>query len=352
MRFKEFLREAAPTLRLGTPTEPTPAGYKKWGVEGKVVFAPANMNSDQVSDAIAANPAILDAPANATRISSPSIPAPKAPAVPTTPVQQAGNKLSANPAQPKVIIGSLNKPAPQGYQKFAVAGQVIYVLDGTTPEQVNDEIESNPALSSLVQKKLSKAQAELSIPQAQQLKAVAMSNGIQGTELTELLAQAAHESLNFTKWFEIMNYDLESLLSKFGKYFNKSKKLATAYANKPEKIANRVYANRMGNGDEKSGDGWKYRGRGYLHLTGKDNYAQASKALNVDLVSNPDLVNQFGSNGKPGVAELVALWYWKHRVQPKIKSGNVAAATRGINPAGQGAQERALKRSLYNQPGL
>lgn len=326
MRFKEFVIEAAPTIRLGGPTEQTPIGYKRWGVEGKVVFAPATMTPDQVSAAIEANPALLN------------------PAQTNTPTQTPiANK-------PKVILGDINKPAPQGYKKHGVAGQVVYALANLTPDQISAEIEKNPNLNKVVQQKVNKAKAELSTPQAQQLKAVAMSQGIKDAELNELLAQAAHETLNFTRFDENMNYDVEGLLSVHKKYFNA--KTAKAYANKPQAIANRVYANRMGNGDEKSGDGWKYRGRGYLHLTGKDNYDKAGKSLNVDLLTRPELVNQFGVNGQPGIAELVALWYWKTRVQSKIKSGDMSAATRGINPAGQGSKERILKRLQYQQTGV
>lgn len=86
---------------------------------------------------------------------------------------------------------------------------------------------------------------------------------------------------------ENLNYSPEGLAKTFGKYFPGG--LAAQYAHKPEAIANRAYANRMGNGDEASGDGWKYRGRGYCQITGHDNYARFGKLLNADFIGNPGL---------------------------------------------------------------
>src|SRR3990167_2994459 len=104
------------------------------------------------------------------------------------------------------------------------------------------------------------------------------------------LSQCKHESMNFTKTIENINYSAEGLKNVFKKYFPDDD-TAKAYERLPEKIANRVYANRMGNGDENSGDGWKYRGRGYIQLTGKNNYTSFSKAIgeNIDaeIMSTP-----------------------------------------------------------------
>ncbi len=95
--------------------------------------------------------------------------------------------------------------------------------------------------------------------------------------LCHFLAQCAHESGNFKAVTENLNYSPVSLLKVFGKYFNE--KNVEAYARKPEKIANLVYGNRMGNGPESSGDGFKYRGRGYIQLTGKVNYQSFDSRL-------------------------------------------------------------------------
>ena len=107
--------------------------------------------------------------------------------------------------------------------------------------------------------------------------------------LAHFLSQCAHESGNFKLLTENLNYSADGLLKIFPKYF-KDKATADAYARKPEKIGSRVYANRMGNGDEASGEGYKFRGRGYIQLTGKDNYKQFSDFIGDDVVANPDLV--------------------------------------------------------------
>lgn len=106
--------------------------------------------------------------------------------------------------------------------------------------------------------------------------------------LAHFLAQVSHESGGFKRVYENLNYSEERLLVVFKKYFDR--RTARLYARKPEMIANRVYANRGGNGDEKSGDGWRYRGRGFLQLTLKDNYAKFAKDIRDDVVKYPDLV--------------------------------------------------------------
>jgi putative chitinase len=106
--------------------------------------------------------------------------------------------------------------------------------------------------------------------------------------LAHFLAQCALESTGFTATVENLNYRAARLLQVFPKYFRGID--PAAYANNPEKIGNRVYANRMGNGDEASGDGFKFRGRGYIQLTGKNNYTNFSNFLGEDCVANPDLV--------------------------------------------------------------
>jgi putative chitinase len=102
-------------------------------------------------------------------------------------------------------------------------------------------------------------------------------------------AQTAHETGEYKLFSENLNYSAQGLQGTFGKYFPGN--LEESYARQPEKIANRVYADRMGNGNEASGDGWKFRGRGALQLTGKSNYEAFSKYLNKpEIMINPDLV--------------------------------------------------------------
>ena len=118
--------------------------------------------------------------------------------------------------------------------------------------------------------------------------------------LAHFLAQCEHESGGFVRLTENLNYSAAGLLATFGKRFNG---VSETYARKPEKIANRAYADRLGNGNEASGDGWKFRGRGFIQLTGRDNYTRAGKDLKQDFINNPNLVaNEY--------ALKVALWFF------------------------------------------
>lgn len=107
--------------------------------------------------------------------------------------------------------------------------------------------------------------------------------------LAHFLAQASHESGGFKLVKENLNYGAKGLIGTFKKYFPTEQK-ALLYERKPEKIANLVYGERMGNGPEPTGDGFKFRGRGFIQLTGRNNYIEFSKAVNEDLTLNPDLV--------------------------------------------------------------
>ena len=107
--------------------------------------------------------------------------------------------------------------------------------------------------------------------------------------LAHFLAQCGHESGGFRVTQENLNYSAKGLMGIFKKYFP-TEAIANAYQRNPQKIANKVYASRMGNGDEGSGEGYKFRGRGYIQLTGKDNYTAFGKAIGEDIPSNPDVV--------------------------------------------------------------
>lgn len=110
-------------------------------------------------------------------------------------------------------------------------------------------------------------------------------------QMSHFLANVDHETGGFKADTENLNYSQTTLLKVFGKYFGVGKLPASQYANKPEAIANVVYANRMGNGNAQSGNGWKYRGRGALQLTGKDNYKAFSQFIKDSaIMDNPDLV--------------------------------------------------------------
>jgi putative chitinase len=163
--------------------------------------------------------------------------------------------------------------------------------------------------------------------------------------LAHFLAQAAHESGNFKFLKENLNYSADSLLKVFPKYF-KDKATADKYARNPEKIANRVYASRMGNGDEASGDGFKFRGRGYIQLTGKDNYKAFSNFIGEDCVANPDLV----SDKYPLIS---ASWFFdKNNLWTICDKGAtdevVTAVTKRVNGGTHGILDRIAKFKLFN----
>jgi putative chitinase len=120
--------------------------------------------------------------------------------------------------------------------------------------------------------------------------------------LSHFLAQCGHESGGFRITQENLNYSAKGLQGIFKKYFP-SEALALDYAKKPQKIANRVYGGRMGNGNEASGDGFKFRGRGYIQLTGRDNYKAFDDAVEDAIIENPDLVAT-----KYPLAS--AAWFW------------------------------------------
>lgn len=142
--------------------------------------------------------------------------------------------------------------------------------------------------------------------------------------IAAFLSQLIHESGSFKYTRENLNYSEKALLSVFGKYFNPQQ--AKEYARKPEKIANRVYANRMGNGPESSGDGWKYRGGGYLHLTGKKNYKRVGEELGLDLVNQPELLED------PRVAFLSAGIYWRdNNINRWADEGSIFKVSAAVN---------------------
>ena len=118
------------------------------------------------------------------------------------------------------------------------------------------------------------------------------------------IGQASHESGHFRLLVENLNYRAETLMKLWPKRFPTMDE-ANKYARNPEKIANHIYCNRMGNRDESSGDAWRFRGRGLFQLTGHDNYWHAGQALQQDFVMNPDLV------ATPMFAALSAGWFWK-----------------------------------------
>lgn len=153
------------------------------------------------------------------------------------------------------------------------------------------------------------------------------------------LAQCGHESAGFKILSENLNYSKDGLLKTFSKYFNES--TATAYARQPEKIASKVYANRMGNGDEASKDGFTYRGRGAIQLTGKNNYQAFATAIGKSL---PETVAYCGTLA--GALES-ACWYWKtNGLNAFADKKDVIGMTKKINGGLIGIVDR---QELYNK---
>ncbi|WP_206074224.1 glycoside hydrolase family 19 protein [Pseudoalteromonas rubra] len=154
--------------------------------------------------------------------------------------------------------------------------------------------------------------------------------------VAHFLAQIGHESGSLKYKQENLNYSTVALSSVFSKYFPDAT-LAAEYARKPELIANRVYADRMGNGDEDSGDGWRYRGRGLIQLTGKSNYQRCGEAIGQDLLGQPDLICS-----EPEIAVRSACFYWQSRkLNALADQDELVAITRKINGGIHGLEDRA-----------
>jgi putative chitinase len=148
------------------------------------------------------------------------------------------------------------------------------------------------------------------------------------------IGQCGHECGNFRILEENLNYRAATLMKLWPKRFP-TQEIANAYAGNPKKIANMVYASRMGNRDEASGDGYRFRGRGCIQLTGHANYYHAGQALGVDFVMNPDLV------ATPKYAALTAAWFWAtHGCNPLAETANWVGLTKKINGGTIGLDDR------------
>lgn len=152
--------------------------------------------------------------------------------------------------------------------------------------------------------------------------------------LAAFLAQCAHESGNFKFLTENLNYRWESLRKIFPKYFPDDG-LAQQYQRKPEKIANRIYASRMGNGDENSGDGFRYRGRGLIQLTGRDNYFWFGASINC----SPEEVSEYLETFEGAVQG--ACWFWENnKLNQWADQGDILTLTKRINGGTIGLEDR------------
>lgn len=168
-------------------------------------------------------------------------------------------------------------------------------------------------------------------------KQIAVAGCITKPQQAMFIAQYGHETQGYTRLSENLNYSANGLVNVFRKYFP-TLSLAKQYERKPQAIANKVYANRMGNGSEASGDGWKYRGRGLPHLTGKDNYGKFQAWLGKT-VDPEELSTDLNLAIKAGV------WYWLANGLANL--GSVEKVTVRINGGTNGLEERCkLYRAL------
>jgi len=165
-------------------------------------------------------------------------------------------------------------------------------------------------------------------------------------QTAHFFGQLAHETGSFSIFTENLNYSADGLMKIFKKYFP-TKVIAMAYQRQPEKIANKVYANRMGNGPENTGEGYKYRGRGALQLTGKDNYIAFSKYLDKpEIISNPNVV-------ATDYAFASALFYFeRNKLWPlclKMDDASILTVTKRINGGTNGLSHRTELTKKYYQ---
>lgn len=229
--------------------------------------------------------------------------------------------------------GWKEKLAALGMGAAALGGVAVddYINRDATPQDVHQVVQVPDAIKKPVPPT---AQAEpvkmdvkrsdiKNLPPEKLLTVVAKASGIVGNELAQLLAQAAHETLNFTHMTEIGN----------AKYF--AKKYDPKFAPKKAKVL----------GNTEVGDGERYKGRGFLQITGRYNYAQAGKALGLPLEQHPELLE------RPDVAAKAAVWYWNQRVAPKVSNFNsqkaVKQVTKAINPGMKHLKQRQEKLAQY-----
>jgi putative chitinase len=154
------------------------------------------------------------------------------------------------------------------------------------------------------------------------------------TRLAAFIAQCAHESGKFRLLSENLNYKAASLIKTWPKHFP-NMEIAERYANKPEMIANKAYANRMGNGDETSGDGWKYLGRGLIQLTGKENYSWFAASVSMDVEDVPKYLATF-----EGAVQSACFFWETNKLNQYADNGDILTMTKRINGGTIGLADR------------
>jgi len=241
---------------------------------------------------------------------------------------------------PKTEIAVKEWQAKNGLTEDGIVGEATWnKIMGITPVVATPSIVTVPAAVSVPPSSFRLDKLKGHIPDAvlaQIPDTAAKFNITNILRLAHFLAQAGHESGGFKTTQENLNYSAKGLKGIFPKYFPGN--LAESYARKPEKIANKVYSSRMSNGNEASGDGYKFRGRGYIQLTGRANYTLFDKTVPEDILSNPDLVS-----GKYSM--MSAAWFFDKNGLWKICDRGaddltVSAVTRKVNGGQIGIQDR------------
>jgi len=204
------------------------------------------------------------------------------------------------------------KEVDEGWKDVAVGGALALGALGST--YAMKQPTPTPAVQQVQQKQFvplsNNPQNEIALLKT------AKASGLKGAELAQFMAQTKHESWDFNRLKEKPQPGVKG-------YFNK--KYDIKHSPKTARIL----------GNKKVGDGERYHGRGFIQLTGRDNYRMAGEALGLDLLNNPELA------AKPEVASKIAIWYWNSRVKPNVQNFNdTSAVTRKINPAGKGLEDR------------
>lgn len=204
------------------------------------------------------------------------------------------------------------KEVDEGWKDVAVGGALALGALGSTYAMKHPT--PTPAVQQVQQKQFTPLSNN---PQNEiQLLKTAKANGLKGAELAQFMAQTKHESWDFTRLKEKPQPGVKG-------YF--TKKYDIKHSPKTARIL----------GNKKAGDGEKYHGRGFIQLTGRDNYRMAGEALGIDLLNNPELA------AKPEIASQIAIWYWNSRVKPNVQNfTDTRAVTRKINPAVKGLEDR------------
>jgi putative chitinase len=239
---------------------------------------------------------------------------------------------------PKTEIAVKAWQKANGLDDDGIVGDATWnKLMGVTPVVATPAIVTVPIATSISNFKLDKLKGHIpdsviaAIPDT-----AAKFNITNVLRLAHFLAQAGHESGQFKATQENLNYSSKGLLGIFPRYFNAA--TAEKYARKPEMIASKVYGSRMGNGPEATKEGYRFRGRGYIQLTGKDNYTQFDKAVPEDILANPDLVA-----GK--YALMSAAWFFdKNKLWSICDRGadqaTITAVTKRVNGGTIGLPDR------------